>query len=105
MEAADTDVSRFRGSHRLESVEDSTDLEVRLLALVFGYDAVITVDVMTPDGETQQLVLDLLSETYEQRSDGRTYVLRLLSGTSELEREVTILIPTNGGKATVSVPY
>ena len=97
---------RLRGTHRYESIDDSTDLEVQLLSVVWGFKVVLAIDVKI-DGEVRQLVVDILSEAYEQSDAGRTYVCRLLSGevVPGLEREVSILIPANGGKALVSVPY
>ncbi|MFY9228312.1 MAG: hypothetical protein WAO28_03225 [Candidatus Microsaccharimonas sp.] len=96
---------RLRGTHRFESVEDSSDLEARLLLAIWGTDQVLTLDV-TIHGETRVLVVDPLSEVYEESSAGRTYVFRLLSGEVDgFEREVAILLPHQGGKALVSVPY
>jgi len=96
---------RLRGSHRFESVEDSKELEATILLAIWGTDQVLTLDV-TIHGETRVLVVDPLSEVYEESAAGRTYVFRLLSGDDDgIEREVSILLPIKGGKALVSVPY
>lgn len=94
----------FRGVQQLQTVEDSSHLEGRIIS-VLAAGGLEPLDIKVEHEDSTRITrIEFLPETLTTDA-GRIYLGFSQPGTTTEIRGVRVLIPTSGGKALITFPF
>lgn len=106
MESDRVTSGELRGSYVHQSVADAEVLEAQLEQAFDRKLPTFDLDYETEQGHKGVVRLLLLEEITQKTDAGVIHSFLLSSGSdSTNQREITILIPSGGGRALISLPY